>query len=309
MSKIYDTIIIGAGPAGLAAAVYGKRSGLDILVIEKNAPGGKVVLTSTVENYLGFEKIDGPDLAYKMYDHAVSLDVEFAFEEALGIDKKDNYIFVSTTEKTYQAKTCLIATGTVNRQLQVKNEERFFNKGISFCAICDGPLYKNKDVAVIGSGRSAVDEAVYLAGICNKVYVISNKPAFKADQHTVDVLLKQKNVEIFFNKETIGFDGDDHLKQVHMIDMIDQTPTTLNVAATFIFIGLLPTKIKNSSDDLYDPKTNFVKVNGHYQTDIPGIFAAGDVIVKNIRQISTATSDGTQAILLISEYINKNEWK
>ncbi|MCV3728630.1 FAD-dependent oxidoreductase [Ureaplasma miroungigenitalium] len=309
MSKIYDCIIIGAGPAGLSAAVYGQRGGLDLLVIEKSMPGGKIISTATVENYLGFEKIDGPDLAYKMYEHAQGINVNFVFEEVLSVDRVQDYIYVETTAQTYQAKTILIATGTINRELNVPNEKRFFNKGISFCAICDGPLYKDRVVAVVGSGRSAVDEALYLSTICKKVYLIANKNQFKAEQKNVDLLKQHANIEIFYNHDTLGFDGQETLQTITIEDQKTGERKTLDIAACFIFIGLLPTKIQKSDQLIYNQNSNFIEVNANYMTKIPGIFAAGDIIVKNIRQIATAVSDGTQAILHINEYINQHEWK
>ncbi|MCV3754261.1 NAD(P)/FAD-dependent oxidoreductase [Ureaplasma zalophigenitalium] len=309
MAKIYDCIIIGAGPAGLSAAVYGQRSGLDLLVIEKTMPGGKIISTATIENYLGFDKIDGPDLAYKMYEHAQNINVNFVFDEVLNIRKVDDYVCVKTAEEIYWAKTILIATGTINRQLNVRNEKHFFNKGISFCAICDGPLYKNRKVAVVGSGRSAVDEALYLSTICKQVYLISNKNEFKAEQKNVDLLYQHENIKIFYNHDTLGFDGKEILESITLLDQKSGQKKQLDIAACFIFIGLLPTKIQDSDELLYDPNNNFILVDSNYMSKIPGIFAAGDIIKKSIRQIATAVSDGAQAVLHISEYINQHEWK
>ncbi|WP_038113215.1 NAD(P)/FAD-dependent oxidoreductase, partial [Ureaplasma urealyticum] len=183
--QIYDLVIIGAGPAGLAAAVYAKRSGLNVIIVEKQFPGGKVALTANVENYLGINSISGPELAYKMYEQVLNLDILVIYELADEITLKEKYKEVKLATQTLIAKTVIIATGTENRRLNIPGELTFENKGISYCAICDGPLYKNKVVSVIGSGNSAVEEAIYLATIAKEVHLIANKPEFKAERQMV----------------------------------------------------------------------------------------------------------------------------
>lgn len=303
-NKIYDTIVVGAGPAGMSAALYVKRANLDVLVIEKTMPGGKVALTAKVENYLGVESIDGPDLAYKMFSQLNELEIPMIFDEVIDIKKENEYKSVVTkNNEKFLTKTVILATGTVNRRLNIENELKYENKGISYCAICDGPLYKDKEISVIGSGNSAVEEAIFLSTIAKKVHLIANKPEFKAEKKLVDIMTKTPNIIPYFNKQTTQFFGDEYLKGIKFKDLITNEETTINVEANFTFIGLLPSIIKMDEIKVYESKDGFIEVDRNMNTIEPGIFAAGDITSKTIRQIATAVNDGVIAAIYAKEYI------
>ncbi|AJQ45313.1 thioredoxin reductase [Ureaplasma diversum] len=308
-NKVYDIVIIGAGPAGLTAGIYAKRANLDVAVIEKQYPGGKVATTATVENYPGFEQIDGYQLAYNMYDQLVKLNATFIFDEAIEIKINNNYKEVVLKNQTLIAKTVIIATGTKNKKLNIPNEIEFEQKGISYCAICDGVLFKDQDVSVIGAGNSAVEEAIYLAGICNKVYLISNKPHFVAEEYSIQLMQKTPNIIPLMNKQTLSFFGNDSLEGLEYEDKETKVKEKIYVKGNFTFIGLLPSGIKLPNNLVYDPKTGFINTDEHMSTQIVGIYAAGDIVNKNIRQISTAVNDGTIAALHAKEFITRNSWE
>lgn len=306
--QIYDLVIIGAGPAGLAAAVYAKRSGLNVIIVEKQFPGGKVALTANVENYLGINSISGPELAYKMYEQVLNLDILVIYELADEITLKEKYKEVKLATQTLIAKTVIIATGTENRRLNIPGELTFENKGISYCAICDGPLYKNKVVSVIGSGNSAVEEAIYLATIAKEVHLIANKPEFKAERQMVEIVKNTSNIKIHYNKQTFEFFGEEFLQGLRFKDLVTNEITTLNVEANFTFIGLLPSRINASNLNIFNETNGFITTNKNMETNVHGIFAAGDIVDKSVRQIATAINDGAIAALYAKEYITRNNW-
>ena len=304
-NKLYDVVIVGAGPAGLSAAIYANRGNLNVLVIDKEMPGGKVVTTATVENYPGYDFITGPDLAYKMYDQCVKLGVEFIFDEVKNIDASQKIKKVELNSNLIETKTIIIATGMKNRTLNIPGEEKLFHRGISYCAICDGALYKNKVVTVIGSGRSAVEESMYLADIASHVNLITNKKEFKADKKIVEKLSNFKNIEIFYETDTLSFNGDEKLESISVRNNQINEEYQIQSDGAFIFIGFIPITPTVNNESILDKETNFIKVNEKMETKIPGIFAAGDILTKNYRQITTAVSDGTIAALAIIEYINE----
>lgn len=306
-----DLTIIGAGPAGLTASIYAARSNLKVILIDKNAPGGKVLTTATVENYPGFNTITGPDLSFKFFDQAQQLNVKFIFNEAIDIQifPNTNYKFITLKDnKIIKTKAVIIATGMINRQIGCDNENSFFHKGISYCAICDGALYKNCPVAVIGSGRSAVEEAIFLSDIASSVTVISNKKNFKAEQMKVDQLKEIKNVSIFMETDTLSFNGNDVLSSITLKNQLTNQVWDLPVSAAFIFIGFLPLSPTVNKLSILSPTSNFIDVDENMKTQYSGIYAAGDIINKRIRQISTAVSDGTIAALAVTEYIKDHHW-
>lgn len=308
-TKIYDVAIIGSGPAGMSAGIYAKRSNLDIVMIEKQMPGGKVALTSVVENYPGFESIDGPTLAFKMYEQLNKLEVPYLFNEVVDLKIKDDNLkeVYLNDGQIILAKAVIVATGTINRKINIPGEVEFDAKGISYCAICDGPLYKDKEVSVIGSGNSAVEEAIFLSSIASKVHLIANKPAFKAEPKLVEILNNTPNIIQYFNKDTKEFIGDEILKGVRFVDKITNEETILNVDANFTFIGLLPAKFNTSEIKIFDEQSGFIIVDNNMSiANQNGIFAAGDITNKSIRQITTATNDGTIAALYAKEYVSRN---
>lgn len=290
-----DIIIIGGGPAGLTAALYASRAGADVTIIEAGAPGGKLNLTADIENYPGIAKKMGPDLAYEMYEHALSFGAELEMEEVTGITDQGATKIVHTTGGDMEAKAVIIATGTKERTMNIPNEAEMTGMGVSYCAVCDGPFYKGKEVAVIGGGNSAIEEALYLASITEHVHVIMRRDVFRADQFIVNKALANDKITFHFKKkpyEVLVADG--KVAGIRLEDAVDGSLSDLSVSGIFPFIGL-------------DPITDFVKdlgivnamgyidVDHNMETAVKGIFAVGDVRNKTLRQVVTAANDGAIA--------------
>lgn len=309
--KDFDLVIVGAGPAGLTAAIYASRANLSVCFIDKDAPGGKVVTTAFVENYPGYENISGPDLSLKFFDQAKKLGAKFIFSEVKNIDVVDEYKYTELSNgNTIRSKVVIIATGMVNRKIGCINEVQMFGKGVSYCAICDGAIYKDQHVAVIGSGLSAIEESLYMSDIASKVTLISNKEKFKVENDkSTQHLFEKTNIEILYNTETISFNGNDKLKSITLKDKTTNKQYDLEVAGAFIFIGFIPICPTVNNNSILDPISKFINVDSKMETIVPGIFAAGDIVNKKIRQISTAIGDGTIAALSAADYISEKLWK
>ncbi|MDE5617352.1 MAG: FAD-dependent oxidoreductase [Ureaplasma sp.] len=304
-----DITIVGAGPAGLTSAIYGCRANLSIIILDKTSPGGKVITTATVENYPGFENITGPDLGLKMFTQAQQLGSKFIFNEVVNIVTTNDYHYVELkNNKVIKTKAVILATGMVNRQIGCPGELNFFHKGISYCAICDGSFHKGLPIAVVGSGLSAVEESIYLSDIGSEIFLISNKSQFKCDQLSINRLKEIKNIKILMNTDTLSFNGKDCLESLTIRDQLTGKEQNINVHGAFIFIGFLPVCPTVNSESILSKNTNFIEVDNNCQTKISGIFAAGDIISKRIRQISTAVGDGTIAALSAIDYINNKNW-
>ncbi len=302
MEKVHDVIIIGAGPAGMNAAIYANRAGLEVLMLEKGAPGGQMINTSEIENYIGLNKITGPELSLKMFNHTQQLGVEYKYGDVTEVQDGDIKTIV-TTDGTYKTKAVIIATGTKPKLLNIENENKFAGRGISWCAICDGPLYKGKDVIVIGGGNSAIEEAIYLSGLANKVTVLVRKK-LRAAKAYIDVLNSKKNVEIKLNTSVVEFIGQDNIEGAIIVDNETKEKSKIQFAATFIFIGYNPkTEIVRNLNITSD--NSYITVDENMKTTVAGIFACGDVVDKKIRQISTATADASIAAINVVKYLEK----
>ena len=303
---MYDLLIVGAGPGGMTAAIYGARSNLKVGIIEFDAPGGKMVVTSIIENYPGFKSIDGPDLSFRMFDQVNDLGVEYIAGEVMDITKENNQFQVNVSGEIKVAKAVIVASGTTNRTLGVPGESTYRNHGISWCAVCDGPLYKGQDVAVIGGGNSAFKESMYLADIANKVYLIHRSESFRADPILQSRIEKYSNIELVLNSEVVEFKGDDNLQTI--VTKNNQTSEIRNIAvhACFEFLGHGPaTKFLKGFEGVTNPR-GFMLANEKMETAVSGLFAVGDVIDKEVRQIATAVNDGVIAALQASKYIRNN---
>lgn len=298
MDKIYDIIIIGCGPAGMTSAIYARRLNLSVVVLESGAPGGMMVNTETISNYPGFEKIGGVDLSLSMYDQMMKLGTVHEFISASNIRKENDLFIVSGNEKEIFGRSVIIATGTKNKVLGIDGESKYFYRGISWCAICDGPLYKGRDVAVIGGGNSALSSAITLAKFTNKVYLIHRRDEFRGDPILVDKIKETPNIEIVYNSNVTGFVGMPLEKII--VSNKDGSQRELAVSGCFEAIGRLP-----NSEFVECEKDNegFIIVNSEMETSIKGIFACGDVIKKGLRQIATAVSDGAIAAMSASSYL------
>ena len=299
---MFDILIIGSGPAGMTAAIYGARTNLRVGIIEKSAPGGAMVNTSKIENYPGYSSVDGASLSFAMFEQVMNLGVEFFGYEVQKIILEDDGTFnIVTNEETLRSKTVIIATGTKNKKLGVIGEDKYSGYGISWCAICDGNFYKGKDVAVIGGGNSALEEALYLANIVKKVYVIHRREEFRADNIIVQKLKEKDNVEFVLNTVVTKFLGEKVLEKIEVKNVKTTLESTISVDGCFEYIGQEPSFKLVEDLDITNEK-GYIVVDNNYETKIKGLFAAGDIINKEIRQIATAVNDGAIAALNASRY-------
>lgn len=284
MNSNFDCIIIGAGIAGLTAAIYLKRAGKNIALIEKSMPGGQILKTNSIKNYPGFLEIDGYGLIRKVLDQTENLNIEIKKEEVLEI--KDNFQVI-TNKNTYETKNIILATGRKPRILGLQNEEKLIGKGLSFCASCDGELYKNQEVAVVGGGNTAFEEALYLSKICSKVYLIHHSNRYKAEDYLVKELEKQSNVSFSPNEVIIKLNT-----QNDLLESIETNKNKYQVKGLFVAIGQVPSiiKIENLETD-----NGYIEVNNKMETNVKGIYACGDCIKKDVYQLTTATAEGTIA--------------
>ena len=289
---MYDIIIIGAGPAGLTAAIYGARANKKVLVLEALNYGGAIINTPSIENYPVEENISGFDFATKLYNQVINLGVEVKFEKVINVNNTE----VETNKSKYNTKTIIIATGLNNRKLLLPNEDELIGKGISYCATCDGALYKDQDVAVVGGGNTALEDALYLSDICNKVYLIHRRNSFRADDITTKKVLEKDNIEVLYDTVVTKINGTLH------IESIETNNNTLNINGLFIAIGKIPTI---DFVDVDKTEEGYIKSDELCHTNIDNIFVAGDIREKSLRQLVTATSDGAIAATEAIKYINK----
>lgn len=286
-------VIVGAGPAGMNAALYLKRAGIDVSIIEKNIPGGEMLKTNKIENYLGFSEIDGGDLALKMSAQVKIIGVPIIKDEVLNITKKKKFEIV-TKKGTIQADYVIVATGRTPRKLGVLGEDDMLNRGISYCAVCDGAFYRGLDVAVVGGGDSALTEALYLADLCNKVYVLVRKDV-RANEVLQNRVKAKKNIVLLKNVQVSALNYSDKLSQVILSD-----GNKLDISGMFIAIGGIPKLDFLANLDL-NLKNGYIKTNDNMESSVKGLYAAGDVRDKDFYQIITAASDGAIAALSIKE--------
>ncbi|WP_027332706.1 NAD(P)/FAD-dependent oxidoreductase [Mycoplasmopsis gallinarum] len=301
MNKVYDVIIIGTGPGGLNAALYGSRAGLNVAIIDKGAPGGKLSQTAKIENWLGTEIIEGYELAIKMFDHAIKFGAEYKYGNVKSIQKNKELFeiyFADEFNETMYAKNVIVATGMKNKEPNwIENYETYKYKGISFCATCDGPIFKDQNVVVIGGGNSAIEESTFLANIVNDVYLIVRDNQIIAEQKLIEDLKKHTNVHIHMNSEVIKILGNENQINTFVIkNNLDNSIFEINANGFFPFIGLLPNNqlVNNFSEILNE--SGFIRTDENMQTKVKGLYAVGDIREKHVRQIVTAAADGAIAI-------------
>lgn len=291
--KKYDVIVVGAGPAGITASIYLKRANLDCLIIEKNAPGGQILNTSTIENYPGFVQITGPDLAMKFYEQITNLDIPYQYGEVKEIIDEKEYKIVKTEKEEYKAKAVILALGKKPKSLKKGNSEKLIGKGISFCALCDGSLYKNQPVAIVGGGNSALEESLYLADICSEVSIIYRGDDLRGDEILVDRIKEKDNIKVIYNSQITEFNEKDGVLDSIDIDKKGKL-VNLKVKACFVFIGYEPATTFLQNLEITD-KLGYIEVNEKMETKIKGIYACGDTVKKEAYQIVTAVADGANA--------------
>ena len=304
---MYDMIIVGAGPAGMTAAVYARRASKKVLVLESKSYGGQIINTLDIENYPAEEHISGFDFATKLYNQAKNLGAEFNFEKVLEVKNYDSYKEIITTKNQYKCKAVILASGSKNRLLGLPHEEDFIGKGISYCATCDGNFYKNKVVAVVGGGNTALDSALYLSNIAKLVYIIHRRDQFTGNRVTLDKLKSKDNVKFILNSTVIKLNplNSKLAKKLKNIEISDKekNSTVLNLDGLFVAIGRVP---ENESfvKFLNLNSQGYINSDETCKTEIGGIFAAGDIRAKSLRQLVTAVSDGAVAATEAVNFIN-----
>lgn len=303
MGHIYDLIIIGSGPAGLSAAIYAQRAKLDTLVVEKNyASGGQVLNTYEVDNYPGLKGINGFDMGTKFREHADELGAVFAEAEVRSLVDEGAVKKVITDQETYEAKAVIIATGARHRKLGVPGEEELSGMGVSYCATCDGAFFRGKTVAVAGGGDVAVEDAIFLARICKKVYVIHRRDELRAANILQQNLFELDNVEMVWDTVVDEIAGEQQVEKLKIHNKKTGEAAELAVDGIFIAVGILP-----NSDEFEHPvemdESKYLIAGEEGLTNIPGVFAAGDVRTKMLRQIVTAVSDGANAVTSVQKYL------
>ena len=287
---MYDIIIVGAGPAGLTAALYARRASKSVLVLEAKTYGGQIVNAFKVENYPAIASISGVDYATNLYNQVKDLGAEVKFEAVERVtDKKE----VITSENTYQAKAVILATGADNRKLMLENESKFVGKGLSYCATCDGNFFKKKIVAVVGGGNTALEDALYLSSIAKKVYVIYRKEKFRGERKYLEDLEKKDNIEFVLNSNVTKLNGDDVLESIDVVDNKDNEQNII-VDGLFIAIGQEP-KNEIFANLVNLNEFGYIIAENEIHTNVEGIYVAGDARVKDLRQLVTAVSDGALA--------------
>ncbi len=305
-NKIYDLVIIGSGPAGLAAGIYASRANLDFIIIERNPmSGGQIINTYEVDNYPGTPGISGFDLATNFREHCDSLGVNFITGEVSQYDVESD-IKIVTTENgdIYKAKTILITTGAVYRKLGVEGEEKYSGMGVSYCATCDGAFFRQKDVVVVGGGDVAVEDAIFLSKICNKVYLIHRRDELRAAKISGIKLQSLENVEFLWDSVVEEIGGKETVEYVKVSNVKTNEKRTLDVSGAFIAVGNMPSS-PEFKKILETDAVGYIVADESCVTNIKGVFAAGDIRTKELRQIITAASDGANAITSIERYLNQ----
>lgn len=303
---LYDVLIIGTGPAGITAGIYAKRANLKVAMFEKDTPGGQLSKYNEIENYTGAKKVAGYELATMMIDHAYQLDIEVIYDEVTKVEIDGQIKKVVTPSATYETKAVIIASGNVPRRLGVENEDALAMNGISWCAICDGPLYKGRKLVVIGGGNSAVEEAAYLATLATHVTVVQNLDDLTADPKAQDILRSMPNVDFRYGSVVSKFEMENNTLTGVTIQNKQGEKETISAEGVFEYVGLIP--VTTFVKDLgITNDWGYVIANEKMETKVPGIYAAGDVTVKQIRQVITAASDGAIAAQNALKYIES--WK
>lgn len=291
MKSHFNTVIIGAGVAGMTAALYLKRAGIDCVLLESSAPGGQVLRTGDIENYPGFLSIAGPDFALHLMEQLDKVNNPYQYGEVIDVQIKPEKKVICT-DGTITFDYLCIASGRNPKKLGVPGEEKFIGHGISYCATCDGPMYKDRDVIVVGGGDSALKESLFLSKICKKVTIIYRKDRFSRSEYLINLVKKCPNIEVMYSSEILEFHGSDHVESALVTTPDGEKELTF--AAVFIFIGSIPNTNFLKHLDILD-KNGYIIVDENRKTSIPGVVAAGDVIAKSLYQVVTAVSDGAIA--------------
>lgn len=298
---MYDIIIIGSGIAGLTSAIYALNNKRKVLILESKTYGGQIINSNIINNYPGFLEISGFDLMTNIYNQVKNLGGVIKYEEVLEITKNKKVI---TKNETYEAKSIIVSTGLAPRKLNLENEDKFIGKGISYCATCNGSFYKDKDVMVVGGGNTAIEDVIYLSNICKKVYLVYRRKELRKDVNLTEKVKELSNVEIIYNSNIEKLNGDESLNSVDIINKDTEKITNIIIDGLFVAIGKIPSG--NIFKDLLNVTENgYIITDEDCHTNIDGIYAAGDIRKKRLRQLVTAASDGAIAAIEAIKYINK----
>lgn len=291
----FDVIVIGCGPAGMTAAIYLKRANLNVAIIDGNAPGGQVNRIISIENYPGFIKIAGADLAYNMFMQTQELKIPYKYGVVNDIVVEDGYKIVKTDKEELTCKGVILATGRKPRELGLPNEKNLIGRGISWCAICDGALFKDKNVVVIGGGNSALEESLYLSNIAAKVSMIHRSSEFRGDMILQERIFNNNKIEVFFNSEVVGLNAENNmLSSVDIKNKQDGSIKQIAASGMFIYIGFEPS-LEYAKDLGITTDNNYIIVDDMMRTNVDGIYACGDIVKKELYQITTAVAEGSMA--------------
>jgi thioredoxin reductase (NADPH) len=302
----WDVIIVGAGSAGLSAGIYAVRSGLKTLILDEKFAGGTISDASKVVNYPGFVEISGSELAEKMTSHAKTVGATIHdIEPVSELDLAGELKVVRTASAEYQTRAVIYSTGSHYKELGVKGESEFKGKGVSYCGVCDGPFFKGKKVLVVGGGNTACITTLYLSGLALQVHVVHRREAFRAEESLVSDISSKSNVSIMWNTEVQEIKGDKQVKMVTLIDNVTKKTKDLDVDAVFVQIGEAPNSQIASSSGIEIDQHGYVKVNARQETNLPGVFAAGDVTDQPIKQVGTAVGQGITAALEAYSFIRR----
>ena len=300
----YDVIIVGAGPGGMTAALYAQRANLKTMMLEKAAPGGKMMTTFEVENYTGLGKITGFDISNKMFEHTQELGVEYRYGDVTKIVDLGDYKEIQTASgDVYKTKAVIIGTGTIPRSTNAIGETRLSGRGVSWCAICDGAFFKDTNIVVVGGGNSAIEEATYLSKIVKHITVVNILETLQADAKAVEEAKATNKMDFLLGYEIASFNGENQLESVTIKHAKTKETKDIFAEGAFIFIGQIPETGFIKDLGITD-QWGYIEVNDKMATKIPGIYGIGDVLNKELRQIITAASDGSIAAVEASKYIN-----
>ena len=301
---MYDIIIVGAGTAGLTAAIYARRAGKSVVIYESETYGGQIINTPEIENYPGIKNVSGYKFATDLYEQAVALGAELVFDKIVKIEGSFEEGFTLTTEfkKTCEGKTIILACGAKNRHLGLPMEERLLGRGISYCATCDGAFFKGKDVAVNGGGNTALEDAIYLAGLCNKVYLVHRRDEFRGEKALSDIVRSTPNIELVLNSTVTELKGEKKLEAITVKDTVTSGEGDINVEALFVAIGQVPSNEPFAELVALD-NSGYVIAGEDCKTNVKGIFAAGDGRTKTLRQLTTAAADGAVSAVACCDLI------
>lgn len=300
---MYDIIIIGSGPAGLSAAIYAQRACLDTIVIEKNGiSGGQVLNTWEVDNYPGFPGVTGFELSRQFREHANKLGARVVQDEVVQVELSGNVKKVVCEEETYEARCVILASGAHHRTLEVPGEEELRGAGVSYCATCDGAFFRGRTVAVVGGGDAALEDAIFLARMCEKVYIVHRRDKLRGAKRLQERLQALENIEVVWNSETVAIEGNGQVDALRLRQTETGEERRLDVEGVFIAVGIAPESELYAGQVEFDEQ-GYIRADESGQTSVPGVFAAGDVRTKALRQILTAASDGANCVASAERYL------